>query len=105
MSDETPEIKPDETFPSPLRCWTGSAIAGGMAFVAYLLTRNITASFASKPPTGNALALQIGVTVRTLVMGIFTMATGLFSLVAVGLVILGIQSLLTPSETTAPEEK
>ena len=102
MSEETPDLKPYETLPSPLRCWYGTAVAGSMSFAAYLLTNKVIAGFASKPPTGNGLAIQIGITVRTLIMGLFTMATGVFGLIAVGLFILGLQSLLSGKQTTSP---
>lgn len=95
MSEETPDLKPDEALPSPLRCWYGTVVAGSMSLGAYLLTNKVIAGFASKPPTGNGLAIQIGITVRTLIMGLFTMATGVFGLIAVGLFILGLQSLFS----------
>lgn len=117
MSDETPdlqtkvtpeidpEIDPEtEVLPSPLRCWSGTMVAGGMSYVAFLLTQNVVASFASKPATGNQLALQIASTVRTLVMGVFTMATGVFGVIAVGLFLLGVKSLLSDNEPPETSE-
>ncbi|BAW95856.1 hypothetical protein NIES970_07700 [[Synechococcus] sp. NIES-970] len=107
MSEETPDLKPEkapasEALPSPLRCWYGTAVAGAMSLTAYLLTSKVIAGFASKPPTGNELAVQIGITVRTLIMGLFTMATGVFGLIAVGLFILGLQSLFSGQKTSPP---
>ena len=108
MTNETPDLKPDEIseedLPSPLRCWSGTAVASSMSFAAFLITRKVVANFASKPPTGNDLALQIGATVRTLVMGIFTMATGVFGLIAVGLFLLGVKSLLESLKNPKSEE-
>lgn len=99
----TPEVE-TEPLPSPIRCWSGTLVAGGMSYVALLLTQNVVASFASKPATGNQLALQIASTVRTLVMGVFTMATGIFGIIAVGLFLLGVKSLLTPKATPETSE-
>ena len=102
MSDETPDLKPEETqvevLPSPLRCWTGTAVAGSMSFAAFLVTRSVIGNFASNPPTGNAFAIRIAITVRTLLMGISTMATAVFGMIAIGLLLLGIKSLLAPEE-------
>ncbi|WP_088890398.1 DUF3082 domain-containing protein [Leptolyngbya ohadii] len=78
--------------PTPLRCFTGSAIAGGFAYVLYLLTQSIITSFAAKPLSStNMLAARIGAAVRTLVVGISTLGTGIFAIAAVGLLALGIQ--------------
>lgn len=106
MPEESPELTKtaaEETDPSPLRCWTGTTVAGSMSFAAYLISQNIAANFASKPPTGNTLALQIGVTVRTLVLGISMMATGIFAIIALGLFLLGWRSILSPSAPTNEE--
>ncbi|MEP0910548.1 DUF3082 domain-containing protein [Leptolyngbya sp. GB1-A1] len=78
--------------PTPLRCFTGSAIAAGFAYVLYLLTQSIVSSFAAKPLSStNMLAARIGAAVRTLVVGISTMGTGIFLIAAIGLLALGIQ--------------
>lgn len=78
--------------PTPFRCFTGSAIAGGFAYLLYLLTQSIVASFAAKPLSStNMLAARIGAAVRTLVVGISTLGTGIFAIAAIGLLALGIQ--------------
>ncbi len=111
MSEKAPLVDPadenltTEELPGPLRCWTGSGVAGGMAIAAYLITRAIAVSFANSPPTGNALALRIGITVRTLIIGISTMATGIFSLIAISLFILGIKSLLASAPKSSPSQE
>lgn len=80
--------------PTPLRCFTGSTISGGLAYVLYLLTRSIMAAFAAKPlPLTNTLAARIGAAVRTLVVGLSTLATAIFAIAAIGLLALGIQLL------------
>lgn len=78
--------------PTPLRCFTGSAIAAGFAYVLYLLTQSIVISFAAKPLSStNMLAARIGAAVRTLIVGISTLGTGIFAIAAIGLLALGIQ--------------
>ncbi|AFY40262.1 hypothetical protein Lepto7376_4133 [[Leptolyngbya] sp. PCC 7376] len=107
MNDEITDSKQEEipeVLPSPLRCWTGTAVAGSMSFAAYLVTRNVIINFANNPPTGNTVAMRIAITVRTLLMGICTMATAVFGMIAIGLLLLGIKSLLAPDEETASGE-
>ncbi|GAB4381081.1 MAG: hypothetical protein Kow00121_38690 [Elainellaceae cyanobacterium] len=81
--------------PSPQNCFLGALIAGGIASALYLLTMSIMQTFASKPlPSGNYLATNIAVAVRTLVTGVAVLATSIFAIAAVGLVALGIQLLV-----------
>lgn len=81
--------------PSPLRCLIGSVIAGIMSFGLYLLTSSIAHSFASKSiQSDNITVVNITVAVRTLVVGVSTLATGIFGLIAVGLVALAIQTVI-----------
>ena len=99
MTNLTPtpnqDTKPAETQqaqPSPLRCLTGALISGGFAFALYLLTSSISQTFAGKPiDSTNTTAINIAIAVRTLVVGLSTLATAVFSLVTVGLVALAIQ--------------
>ena len=105
MPDSNPEKPtPEQPVKKPITlfdCWSGSAVAGGIAYGAYLMTANIIGRFAAKPlPTDMAyLARSIGVAVRTLVMGISAMATFIFGFVALGLFALGIQLLFRPRST------
>lgn len=101
MTNQTPTEQPinklavGQTLPSPLRCLLGSAIAGVIAFGSYSLTSSIAQAFAAKPVvSNNPLVLNITVAVRTLVVGVAALGTGIFSLVAVGLVALAVQSLI-----------
>ncbi|OKH18654.1 hypothetical protein NIES208_05205 [[Limnothrix rosea] IAM M-220] len=102
--DPKPEEIPEEPLPSPLRCWSGTAVASSMSFAAFLVTRKVITNFASTPPTGNDLALRIAITVRTLVVGVLTMATGVFGLIALGLLLLGVKSLLESLKNPESEE-
>ncbi|HEY9874458.1 MAG TPA: DUF3082 domain-containing protein [Candidatus Obscuribacterales bacterium] len=92
---ETPRTKTaetSETLTSPLRCLTGALIAGGLTFALYSLTASIAQTFAAKPIASNStFAINIAVAVRTLVVGVSALGTGVFGLVAVGLVALAIQ--------------
>lgn len=88
------ETKTD-TPPTPLRCFTGAAISGSIAYALYLLTQSIITAFGNKPvPTGNYIATNIAVAVRTLVMGMSALATGIFAIATLGLIALGIQLLV-----------
>lgn len=88
----TPSSDTPKTPPSPLRCLMGSLISGGLAYALYLLTASIAQSFAAKPlHSNNVLVLNITVAVRTLVVGVSMLATGVFALVTIGLIALGIQ--------------
>src|SRR6478672_12455625 len=84
---------------TPLRCFTGALIAGGMAIAVYFLTVSIAQNFAAKPlPTSSQVAINIAVAVRTLVIGVSALGTGVFGLVTLGLAALGIQLLVQPPQ-------
>jgi hypothetical protein len=83
------------TTPTPLRCLTGSLISGGLAIALYSLTSAIAQTFAAKPiHSDNPAVINIASAVRTLVVGITALGTGIFGLVALGLVGLAIQILI-----------
>ncbi|MEA5417616.1 DUF3082 domain-containing protein [Spirulina sp. CCNP1310] len=85
---------------TPLRCLTGAAIAGSLATALYFLTQKIIIAFASKPlPTVNATAANIAVAVRTLVMGVSTLATAVLGIAALGLIVLALQLQFTRPKT------
>lgn len=91
-STETSETK--ATMPSPLSCLGGSVVAGAIAVVLYRLTTAIALSFASKGiHSDNMTAQRIAAAVRTLVVGLSTLGTGIFALAALGLFGLGVQLL------------
>ena len=99
MKDKSSEsISPDvevdtpEEKTTPLRCFVSSLISGTMAYGAYSLLHSITQTYATKAITStNPLVINITTAVRTLVMGIVALATGVFALATVGLFLLGIQ--------------
>jgi hypothetical protein len=80
---------------TPLRCLTGGSIAGGLAIAAYLLTISIANTYAHKPINfNNPIAINIAVTVRTLVVGITALAACVFAMVTLGLFALAIKLIL-----------
>jgi hypothetical protein len=81
--------------PSPWQCWGGSAVAGGITVVLYNMTQAIALSFANKViHSDNVTTQRISAAVRTLVVGLSALGTGIFGLAALGLLGLGIQLLL-----------
>lgn len=83
---------------TPLQCLIGSLTAGGFAVPLYLLTTSIAATFAEKPlPSTNQTALNIAVAVRTLVVGLATLATAIFAIAAIGLLALALQTAILGS--------
>jgi hypothetical protein len=97
MSEPTPNSTQDADLPSPVRCLGGSIVAGGLAFALYSLTASIAQAFATHPITGNLTSQRIGAAVRTLVVGLSALGTGIFSFAALGLLGLGIQLLIRRS--------
>lgn len=98
----TPSLTPEQ--PSVLRCITGSLVSSALAAAGYLLTSSIAQSFANKPiHSDNVAVVNISSAVRTLVVGISTMATGIFALVSLGLMALGLKILIQQlSKPSAP---
>ncbi|MEM7594402.1 MAG: DUF3082 domain-containing protein [Cyanobacteria bacterium P01_A01_bin.83] len=93
QQDPEIEIKEDKT--TPLRCFASSLISGTIAYGAYSLLQSITQTYGAKAITStNPLVINITTAVRTLVMGIVALGTGVFSLATVGLFLLGIQLAL-----------
>lgn len=98
MTHPTPAPNPDakptetpETLPGPLRCLSGALISGGCAIAFYLLTSSVAQTFANKPiPSSNTTAIRISIAIRTLVVGLGTLATTLFGVVACGLLIIAL---------------
>lgn len=80
--------------PTPARCFTSSLVAGGLSFLLYRLTTSIAQTLAASPiQSHNPTAVNISSAVRTLVIGLSALATGIFGIVALGLLALGIQLL------------
>jgi hypothetical protein len=98
MTNPTPIPNPNaqsadkkDALPSPLKCLSGALISGGIGLALYFLTSSIAHTFADKPlASTNATAVNIAIAVRTLVVGVSTLATFVFSFIAVGLVAVAI---------------
>lgn len=88
----TESVSTTQTLPGPLRCLIAALISATITIGCYVLTSSIAQTFANKPlPTSNITAVNIAIAVRTLVVGISTLATTIFGIVAIGLVALAIQ--------------
>lgn len=89
MTQTTP---PQTTLPSPLRCLTGSLIAGMMSIAMYTMTSKIATTFATKPMIQKTnMAVNIATAVRTLVVGSTALGAAVFGIIAIGLIGLAIQ--------------
>ncbi len=107
MANPTPtpnqDVQPtdtEETLPGPLRCLTGALISGGFAIALYLLTSSIAQTYANKPISStNQTAIQIAIAVRTFVVGMTTLATAVFGIIAFGLLIVTIYVLVQQFKT------
>ncbi|MBW4561548.1 MAG: DUF3082 domain-containing protein [Mojavia pulchra JT2-VF2] len=106
MSDSKPIPQPDaqgQVPPTPLRCITGAIISGGLGYALYLLMISIATTFAKKPiHSDNQLVVNLTSAVRTLVVGIVALGTGIFGIVTLGLLALAVQLLV--QKLTKPKE-
>ncbi len=91
-------VKADKTNKSnqpevtPLKCLLSSVFSGVMALGVYRLMTAIIETYSTKPViSDNIFVLKLTVAVRTLVIGIAALGTGVFGFVALGLFLLGIQ--------------
>ncbi|MFN6562633.1 MAG: DUF3082 domain-containing protein [Nostoc sp. ChiSLP01] len=107
MSDQNLTPKTDaqaEVTTSPLRSIIGAVISGGMAFAMYSLMIAIATNFAAKPVHSiNPLVIKITSAVRTLVVGIVALGSGIFGIVAIGLLALAVQLLI--QQLTKPKSR
>lgn len=91
--------------PSPWQCFGGSGVAASITVVLYKMTSAIALSFASKViHTDNVTTQRISAAVRTLVVGLSALGTGIFGLAALGLLGLGIQLLFSRTTSAPPEQ-
>ncbi|WP_353929664.1 DUF3082 domain-containing protein [Okeanomitos corallinicola TIOX110] len=96
------EANPGQIPPTPLRCITGAVMSGGFAFAMYSLMIAIATTFANKPiHSDNQVVINIGSAVRTLVVGVVALGTGIFGIVTLGLLALAIQLLI--QQLTTPK--
>ena len=98
--------KTQETLPSFFNSISGAAISGGFAIGLYFLTASIAQTFASKPlASANPTAIRISIAVRTLVVGVSTLATTVFGVVTLGLICVSVyvlfQQLKNPKTPSA----
>lgn len=112
MTEPTPSIEPKITpiekkvrpveeneKVTPLRCFLGAFLSGGLAYFLYFLTSSIITTFATKPIHADSqLAFRIATAVRTLVMGLSSLATFIVVFVTFGLILLGFQLLFEGSK-------
>jgi hypothetical protein len=103
MSDSPTPQSPTPQSPTPLRCLLGAIVAAVLAYALYNMTSSIAISFATKPiDTDTTLIVQrISSAVRTLVLGMSAMGTGIFGLAALGLFALAIQLLFRKPDSSA----
>jgi uncharacterized membrane protein (DUF373 family) len=101
-SQPTEPTEPTSASLTPLRSLSGALIAVIFALLLYRLTASVVQSFAAHPSTSsNTVVLNLSAAVRTLVIGSMTLATGIFSVAALGLVGLAVQ--LTLQHLTRPK--
>ncbi|CDN15327.1 MAG: DUF3082 domain-containing protein [Richelia sp.] len=88
-------VQQTEVPTTPFRCFTGAILSGGMALAMYKLVIAIATNLANKPiHSNNPLVLNLSSLVRTAVLGVIMMGTGIFGIVTLGLLALGLQVLI-----------
>lgn len=104
-NDSQPPTSEPYSLQRVLRAFTGSLMAGTIAILFYKMLTAVAASFAAKPITSdNVTVIKLSAAVRTLVMGVIALGTGVFAMAALGLSLLGLQMIwrrLT-GDTSAP---
>ncbi len=100
----TPQPDSQEQIQStPSRCIAGAVVSGGMGYALYLMMIAIATNFATKPlHSDNQLVIRISSAVRTLVVGIVALGTGICGIIAIGLLALAVQMLM--KKWTKPKE-
>ena len=77
---------------TPFNCFIGVMMSGGMSFAMYRLLITVATSLENKPiHSNNFLVLNISSLVRNTMLGLITMGTGIFTVVSLGLLLLGFQ--------------
>ncbi|MGB8700327.1 MAG: DUF3082 domain-containing protein [Thermosynechococcaceae cyanobacterium] len=96
MSDSSPSPPTNVSIPpSPLRSLSGALLSATLGLLLYRLTAAMVQSFAQHPVLSHkTVVINLTAAVRTLVVGLATMATGIFAIAALGLVALAIQTLV-----------
>jgi Protein of unknown function (DUF3082) len=92
IKSDNSELELSKQKATPLRCWSASIISGAIAYCLYLLLNSIVQTYATKAVTSNnPIVINLTAAVRTMVMGVVALGTGVFAMVAIGLFLLGIQ--------------
>ncbi|KGF72567.1 hypothetical protein DO97_07795 [Neosynechococcus sphagnicola sy1] len=92
------------TLPNPWHCLGGSLVSGAIAFGMYHLTLRIALRFAHQGlHSHNMIVINITVALRTLIVGLSALGTGIFGLVSLGLLGLGLQVLQQRLRPTPPD--
>ncbi len=94
MADQPTSGEPTELAPTSkiLKCFSGAFVAGTISLLVYRMTVSIATTFANKPiVSDNTAVINISSAVRTLVVGMVALGSGVFGLAALGLFLLGIQ--------------
>ncbi|ELR99278.1 DUF3082 domain-containing protein [Gloeocapsa sp. PCC 73106] len=80
---------------TPIQCLVGASVSGPLAIAIFYLMRAIATTFATKPITfTNPVSIQLAIAVRTLVVGVTALGTGVFSMVTIGLILLALQLII-----------
>ncbi|MGK7914803.1 MAG: DUF3082 domain-containing protein [Prochloraceae cyanobacterium] len=94
QKSETSSTQTETKKVTPWSCLVGAVISGSLGSALYFLTSAIAQTFATKPiQSSNPFIINISSAVRTLVVGVAALGTGIFGVVTVGLVALAIQLL------------
>ena len=101
VSNVDSELELSTSKVTPLRCFIASVISSVFAYGLYLLFNSIVQTYATKAITSNnPIVYNLTTAVRTLVMGIVALGTGVFAFVAIGIFLLGIQlTFQSPNKT------
>jgi hypothetical protein len=94
-NSSAPSTDLSSTLPGVWQCLGGSVVSGAIAVGFYRLTLAIAQYFVARAPhTDNITILNISVALRTFIVGLSALGTGIFGLVSLGLLGLGMQVLL-----------
>jgi hypothetical protein len=85
---------PTKASPTALQCFSGSLVSGALTVLVYRLTVAIAVNFVRHSVhSDNLLVVRLSAALRTLVVGLSAMGTGIFGFVTLGLAGLGVQLL------------
>ncbi|HAN45285.1 MAG TPA: DUF3082 domain-containing protein [Cyanobacteria bacterium UBA8156] len=78
----------------PFRSWVGAAIAGGLGLFFYGFFQLLAGQFAVAKVLPNPLANRLAALVRSALLAVAAGGTMVFGIIALGLVLLGLQKVL-----------